>query len=409
MIDRQIALAGKQGATICSDGWSSVTNRPLLNILLCVDGHEFFLESVDTSGELKSGQYIADRIAEVMERYEGLAQNVVQVVTDNARNCRLAGEVLVRRYEHMTWTGCAAHSLDLLLQDIGKEIWVKEIIDIGKEIIKFVTLHHSTLALFRKKSAAHTKLELLKPAETRFATNFIALQRLDKCRTALRAMVVDPGYEVWAGKPPQCHAAGKVNQSILDPFFWQEVEELLKVSEPIVKVLRMVDGTMPVMGKVYLKMAELLSAIREMVDLREERRVKLEELVISRWNYMHSPLHAAGYVLDPQFVTRDQHTLDEVMAGFTTVVEKLVTSAEDRTTVLQELDKYTSQRGRFGKEDAIRNASKIPAHQWWKYYGASAPILQDVAIKVLSQISSASSCERNWSTYDFIHSKRGID
>ena len=32
--------------------------------------------------------------------------------------------------------------------------------------------------------------------------------------------------------------------------------------------------------------------------------------------------------------------------------------------------------------------------------------MQNVAVKVLSQVTSAGSCERNWSTFDFIHSKK---
>lgn len=34
------------------------------------------------------------------------------------------------------------------------------------------------------------------------------------------------------------------------------------------------------------------------------------------------------------------------------------------------------------------------------------PKLQRIAIRILSQVSSASASERNWSTYDFIHSKK---
>ncbi len=39
-------------------------------------------------------------------------------------------------------------------------------------------------------------------------------------------------------------------------------------------------------------------------------------------------------------------------------------------------------------------------------FGSKCPELQSVAQKVLSQISCASVCERNWSTYDFIHNKK---
>jgi len=38
--------------------------------------------------------------------------------------------------------------------------------------------------------------------------------------------------------------------------------------------------------------------------------------------------------------------------------------------------------------------------------GAQTPELQHFAVRVLSQVTSAGSCERNWSTFDFIHSKK---
>jgi len=35
-----------------------------------------------------------------------------------------------------------------------------------------------------------------------------------------------------------------------------------------------------------------------------------------------------------------------------------------------------------------------------------APQLRQVAIRVLAAMPSSSSCERNWSAFDFVHSKR---
>ncbi|PKA53085.1 hypothetical protein AXF42_Ash018993 [Apostasia shenzhenica] len=43
---------------------------------------------------------------------------------------------------------------------------------------------------------------------------------------------------------------------------------------------------------------------------------------------------------------------------------------------------------------------------WWATYGASTPLFQQLAIKLLGQHSSSSCCKRNWSTYSFIHSMR---
>ncbi|KAI0511649.1 hypothetical protein KFK09_012279 [Dendrobium nobile] len=51
--------------------------------------------------------------------------------------------------------------------------------------------------------------------------------------------------------------------------------------------------------------------------------------------------------------------------------------------------------------------SKIAkTYEWWKMFGSSAPNLQKVAIRILSQTSSSSGCERNWSIFEQIHSKR---
>nr|XP_012570420.1 uncharacterized protein LOC105851937 [Cicer arietinum] len=42
--------------------------------------------------------------------------------------------------------------------------------------------------------------------------------------------------------------------------------------------------------------------------------------------------------------------------------------------------------------------------EWWKTHGAQTPLLQVLAIKVLSLTCSSSGCERNWSTFEHIHS-----
>ena len=55
---------------------------------------------------------------------------------------------------------------------------------------------------------------------------------------------------------------------------------------------------------------------------------------------------------------------------------------------------------------AIAAAKEMPSHKWWISFGAQSPELQNIAVKVLSQITSAGSCERNWLTFDVIHSKK---
>ena len=44
--------------------------------------------------------------------------------------------------------------------------------------------------------------------------------------------------------------------------------------------------------------------------------------------------------------------------------------------------------------------------EWWFMYGNNTPTLKKLAIKVLSQIASSSTCERNWSMFALIHTKQ---
>ncbi|XP_038973009.1 uncharacterized protein LOC120105031 [Phoenix dactylifera] len=44
--------------------------------------------------------------------------------------------------------------------------------------------------------------------------------------------------------------------------------------------------------------------------------------------------------------------------------------------------------------------------EWWVHFGGSARNLKRIAIRILFQTVSSSSCERNWSTFALIHSKQ---
>ena len=72
--------------------------------------------------------------------------------------------------------------------------------------------------------------------------------------------------------------------------------------------------------------------------------------------------------------------------------------------VMAEMTKYEERLGSYSPEEApdIRVANLQP-HQWWSRVGGEA--LPKIAKRVLSLTCSASSCERNWSMYSFVHNK----
>lgn len=130
----------------------------------------------------------------------------------------------------------------------------------------------------------------------------------------------------------------------------------------------------------------------------------------SRRSMLDSPLHGASYCLDPEFMSDGGLALtnkkDACVVDLMTVMDKLISSDDDRAAARDSYASFRAKEGLFGSTAAKSDASRWPAHQWWEVYGVGHPQLQQLAMRVLSQVTSACACERNWSTYDFIHNKK---
>ncbi|GMP82470.1 hypothetical protein CsSME_00036757 [Camellia sinensis var. sinensis] len=187
--------------------------------------------------------------------------------------------------------------------------------------------------------------DLIKPAKTRFATAFLTLSRIHQQQTNLKKMAKEP-----QGK--------KTTQVILMPSFWNNVLYALKISSPLVRVLRLVDGERkPPMGYIYEAMDRAKEAIAKSFNGNEEKYKEFFEIIDNRWNVqLHRPLHAAGYYLNPEyFYTNPNIEKDkEVMSGLYKCIQRLVPSNETQDKVCAELTTYKKADGLFGMPLAIR-------------------------------------------------------
>ncbi|KAG6504275.1 hypothetical protein ZIOFF_036606 [Zingiber officinale] len=83
-------------------------------------------------------------------------------------------------------------------------------------------------------------------------------------------------------------------------------------------------------------------------------------------------------------------------------IERYYSNSSERRSVNEEFASFSAAIDDFFDNDAIRDQGLISPTKWWVTHGASAPTLQSLALELLVQPSSF--CERNWSTYSFIHS-----
>ncbi|WOL07485.1 hypothetical protein Cni_G16227 [Canna indica] len=97
------------------DGWTDRKRRSICNFLVNNPKEFFFLYSLDTSDISKTTDKILKMLDDAI-KFVG-EENIVQVVTDNAANYKAAGEMLMQQRNTLYWTPCAAHCIDLILED----------------------------------------------------------------------------------------------------------------------------------------------------------------------------------------------------------------------------------------------------------------------------------------------------
>ncbi|GJN36551.1 hypothetical protein PR202_gb25424 [Eleusine coracana subsp. coracana] len=173
----------KNGFSIMTDAWTNQKRRSIFNLCVNCSIGTSFLESKEASSNSHTGelifQYVNSCIVKVGEA------NVVQVVTDNASNNMAAKDVLYVERPNIFWSSCATHTINLMLEGIGKMKKFKTIVDQAKALTIFIYSHHRTLALMRKYAK---KRDIIRPGVTRFASNFLTLQSLYEKKDQLRMM-----------------------------------------------------------------------------------------------------------------------------------------------------------------------------------------------------------------------------
>ncbi|XP_061353108.1 uncharacterized protein LOC133297896 [Gastrolobium bilobum] len=205
--------------------------------------------------------------------------------------------------------------------------------------------------------------------------------------------------------------AKKFVEQVLDSNFWKQCAEIVKLTEPLIRVLRIVDSeNKPAMGFLY---QAIFKAREEMIKRFQRNKKKVEpylQILDRRWDsQLRKNLHAAGYWLNPGCRYNDEEFEKHkfTTSGLLDVIEKYAYGDPDLNSKLtSEMRIFKNAELDFGRPSAKRERNTVMPNQWWGSYGCGAPNLQKLAIRVLSQTCSASGCERNWSAFEHIHSNK---
>jgi hypothetical protein len=293
-------------------------------------------------------------------------EHVVQIVTDNGANFKAAGKLLMERIPHLFWTPCAAHHLNLLLEDIGKIKEFKSCINMAMKVTRFVYKHGRVLDLMREKIGG----DLVRAGVTRFATSFLTLASMYKHKNALRTLVVCDEWHAMSFSATQ--EGQRVENIILSAQFWSKVQLCLKASQPLLVALRIADGdetptTPKIMAAMDVAKATLKESLKDKPDLLDQ----VLEYYDKRWDkQMEQQLYGAALYLNPskffEIKDKDRRQATRLRIMFNQVMWKMVSDEEEQNKISMQADDYERAEGEsFSKQGAIRdrtrkNPSKFP-------------------------------------------------
>ncbi|XP_016168558.1 uncharacterized protein LOC107611111 [Arachis ipaensis] len=355
----------RTGCSIMSDGWTDKKRHSICNFLVNSPKGTFFLYSLDTSDISKTTDKVFKMLEDTVEFVgEG---NVVQIVTDNATNYKAAGERMMETRKILYWTPCAAHCIDLILEDFEKKLKVHETtIKKGRKITTFIyswSMHISMLRNFTKGK------DLVRPGATRFATAYLTLTCLHDNKGPLMTMFTSADWKTT--KVASTPEGIRVQNMALDSRLWKNIVICLKAAAPLITVLCLVDSDeKPAMGFIFEGMRNAKETIKTNFDC----------------------------------VKKSYEPIWEIIDG--SCLKKLVPNQEERKKVGLQLSDFHYARGLFGNETAKSSRKTMLPAEWWDFYGDSCPELKKFAIRVLSLTCSSSGCERNWSVFEMVLTKR---
>ncbi|XP_058180780.1 uncharacterized protein LOC131299188 [Rhododendron vialii] len=414
----------EKGLTIASDGWSDSQRRSLINFMAVTGDAPMFLKAVNCEGEIKDKHFIASLMKEVV--IEVGPKNVVQIVTDNTANCKAAGQIIEAQYPHIFWTPYVVHTLNLALKNIcaAKNIennslvydecsWITIVVGDASCIKNFIMNHSMRLAIFNE----FVSLKLLSVAKTRFASSIVMLRRFKLIKQGLQSMVISTQWNSHREE----QGASFVRETLLNGKWWDKVDYILSFTAPIYDMLRECDTDKPTLHLIYDMWDNMIEKVKCVIYKHEEKHLEDESEFYDvvhkiRWNKNNTPLHCLAHALNPRYYSDiwleedpkqvPPHKDEEVTNERKKCLKWYLNDSTERTKANMEYAKFSTKEGSFSDVDSIEDRYNMDPHSWWVIHGASAPILQTLALKILTQPSSSSCCERNWSTYSFIHSLR---
>ena len=233
-------------------------------------------------------------------------------------------------------------------------------------------------------------------------------------KEALEQTVVDPQWTTYISNRSRdgrdkARTARTIKTVVLNEHFWDHCTNFQEMVAPVVYALREFDAKEPSMDKVLAILRNLekhvLALRTEPFNLDSDFADLAKKQFYARKQMISTDLHSARALLNP-YLLHDEELGDDsdVVTTCKRVLRNLCTIVT-YPDVVQEFLAFRHKRAPF--HDMLDpKQQKCSPYAWWDFEGACEKLLAPIAKRILAQTVSTSSCERNWSSYSFVHDRK---
>ncbi|KAG8380463.1 hypothetical protein BUALT_Bualt06G0018000 [Buddleja alternifolia] len=369
------------GCSILLDGWTDEKGRNMINILVDCPKGTIYLHSSDISdiiGNLDSMQLFFEKI--LME--VGI-RNVVQIITYSTEAVmKEVGKVLMDKYRPIFWTVSASCCIELMLEKLGTMDLIKETFQKAKVITKFIYSRPDVLKFMKERTEGRDLVQRSKKS----IIPFLTIENIVLEKEILKTMCLSSDSQSLF--ITSCVEGKRVAELVADRSFWSGASIVLKAAIPLVRVIEWLDENIEVqIAYIYETIDQAKETIKEGFKHKKSQYMPYWKVIDDVWNeHLYSPLHAAGYFLNPNlFYSSDVYIDPEVATGLLCCIVRSTEDIrlQDRITV--QMEQYRTAKGDFGVGSVVDKRSDTSPARWWSKYGGGCPQLQRLAIRSLSQ------------------------
>ncbi|KII89273.1 hypothetical protein PLICRDRAFT_175485 [Plicaturopsis crispa FD-325 SS-3] len=431
----RVKIQGKLATGQC-DGWKNIAKTSVVTSMVTVKHEAYLVRTHDVSNAPKTGDHLLElTVADIQYVRDKFGLTVIGWCTDDGPDGKRMRRLLKDLMAWMIVTVCWSHQINLI---VGNYLTLDEtflkVVTLALDVVKWFNGHSRALGWFNaeQKLTAEQKriLALLLPVITRWTAHYLCVSRLLRLSTPMKTCCLRhyDALLLCAGTKPHLKAEAKrIVDTVGESSFWVNLAKVKTHLEPLAIAANITQSAHTRLDHILLVLANL-TRIYSNPAIDQAVRERICNSLETRWRSADQDVFILAVFFNPYIRSRcfaPSITQAKIWACVERVYKRIY-NQDVSVELFEAFGEYYRRCGMFSDEDMALGNMKamfdkkdmdIDLVLIWERLEDDADVdpatprngpqgLIKLAIRLLSVIGNSAGCERAFSDFGVIHTKR---